>query len=320
MGGTTLQTNGGTYASETAWSDNTSRTPTGSGGGLSSKFSKPSYQVGPGVTNGYSNGMRQVPDVAANADPATGYAIYAVTSRNGPGWGVMGGTSASAPIWAGFAALVNGALGGRTGIMNPILYELGQKASTFDASPFHDITQGTNLYYPSTSGWDFATGWGAFDGAAFVTELKTLPLSSGSGTSPSSPTSTPTLTPAPTPAATSVLPTLNIKKVLLLHKVAGKLVPTATLKVGEKGTLVILYVRKNAGSYVLSATVSLRKNGQVVRAIAAKKSTYKGQAALEASVQFTSAKRAGILLAHVTLALGSVTASLNRTFKLAAGK
>jgi subtilase family serine protease len=85
VGGTTLQTNGGTYGNETAWSDNSSRTPTGSGGGLSTQFSKSSYQVGLGVSNGYSNGMRQVPDVAANADPATGYAIYAVSSRNGPG-------------------------------------------------------------------------------------------------------------------------------------------------------------------------------------------------------------------------------------------
>ena len=48
--------------------------------------------------------------MAANADPNTGYAVYLESSGNSV-WGVVGGTSAAAPLWAGFAAIVNQATG-----------------------------------------------------------------------------------------------------------------------------------------------------------------------------------------------------------------
>jgi hypothetical protein len=60
------------------------------------------------------------------------------------------------------------------GFMNPTLYALGQRAGTFQYAAFHDVTQGDNLYYSATSGWDFGTGWGSMDGTAFLNDLVTM--------------------------------------------------------------------------------------------------------------------------------------------------
>ncbi|MBV9279131.1 MAG: S8/S53 family peptidase [Chloroflexi bacterium] len=307
VGGTSLQDSGGQYVGETAWSDSSNRRgPVGSGGGLSSVFSRPAYQAGPGVDNQYSNGKRQVPDVAADADPATGYTLYTVDQRGNPGWTVAGGTSMAAPLWAGFAALVNQAVGRRIGFLNPALYQLGQKASTFSTPPFHDVTQGDNLNYPATPGWDFATGWGSFDGAAFVADLKTLPAAPA--------TSTPLPTPTQTSVATS--PGISISKVILLHRVNGKLQSTNSLKIGETGTIVILYKTKSATSLKAYGSVLVRQNGQLLEAIALKATTYGGKPALSTTIRFTSKKRVGTILAHVTVSLGPNVAALDRTFKL----
>lgn len=295
VGGTSLNSDGSQYSGETAWSDNSdSRSPAGSGGGLSDVFSRPSYQTGPGAQNQYSNGKRQVPDVAANADPHTGYAVYTVNPRNQPSWAVIGGTSAASPIWAGFAALLNQATGRRVGFLNPLLYALGQQTSTLPRSPYHDVTEGTNLYYPATAGWDFATGWGSFDGAALVSDVKSLP--------------------ALLPAAAS--PSLGIKKVILLHRVNGKLQATTALKVGEQGTLIILYSSKNAGSLSITGTAFIRQNGQLLKSTQLKATTYTGQKALTAAIRFTSKKRVGLLSTQITVSLGTVSAAKSRTFKI----
>ena len=170
VGGTTLTTNGtgGAYAGETVWSD---PTPTasyplgsGGGGGFSAVWPAPSYQAAllPAPA------MRSVPDVALDSDPNTGYSIYF-----GGGWTVFGGTSAAAPLWAGFAALVNeqrAAVGKASiGFLNPPIYQIG--ASPAYTSDFHDITRGTNLYYSATAGYDNATGWGSFVGNALLNTL-----------------------------------------------------------------------------------------------------------------------------------------------------
>jgi hypothetical protein len=60
------------------------------------------------------------------------------------------------------------------GFLNPTLYALGQKAGAFDAPPYHDVTQGDNLYYSATSGWDFGTGWGSLDGTRLLNDLITM--------------------------------------------------------------------------------------------------------------------------------------------------
>jgi kumamolisin len=120
------------------------------------------------VSNSDTNGMRQVPDVAADADPLTGYLIYF-----SGGWQVMGGTSAATPLWAGLIALADQAAAARgkppLGLLNPALYALGNSATS--PSPFHDVTIGGNLYYSATPGWNYATGWGSPDAAVLVPRL-----------------------------------------------------------------------------------------------------------------------------------------------------
>jgi len=168
VGGTTLQLDGqGGYVNETVWANagdkQRAATGAGSGGGLSSLWSRPTWQEGPGVQNQYSNGKRQVPDVAANSDPRSGYAVYCTVapscSASRP-WVQVGGTSAAAPLWAAAAILVNQYNNGRV-VSGPKLYEL---ASTPQQYPtYHDIVSGNNLYYPATPGYDLSTGLGSVD-------------------------------------------------------------------------------------------------------------------------------------------------------------
>ncbi|GAC1379602.1 MAG: hypothetical protein NVS4B7_17660 [Ktedonobacteraceae bacterium] len=166
VGGTNLQTgSGGTYSSESVWScpTCTSRSPngSGSGGGISSYFTRPSYQTGTGVTSA----NREVPDVSADADPASGYSIYCTVSAAGcpgSGWTSVGGTSAAAPLWAGVAADTNQYLAGLSkptlGSASATLYRLFNTSQTYAA--YHDITTGNNLYYSATAGYDPASGIG----------------------------------------------------------------------------------------------------------------------------------------------------------------
>ncbi len=194
VGGTSLQLNANnTYKSESAWFNTTPNPPLGSGGGVSTMFSKPAWQAGPGVnkpgintTNNCfmptANSLcRQVPDVALDADPNTGISIY-TTDRNASappttGWMMLGGTSAAAPGWAALAAIYNQyaanpvTRGGRLGFANPSLYDLA--SSTEPASPFHDITTGSNPYaaYGPTPAWDYSTGWGSPDAGNLIPEL-----------------------------------------------------------------------------------------------------------------------------------------------------
>ncbi len=222
VGGTNLQldANNG-YGSESVWSDatNTGRGPMGAGGGggISNTFAQPDWQSGSGVVNSYSSGQpcnapsgqycREVPDVSADADPNSGYAVYCTVTNAGcsaSGWIVVGGTSAAAPFWAGSSALVNQYLQGqnlaRFGSANPALYALynGQQV----APAFHDVTTGNNLYYPATNGYDMASGLGSPD----VNNLA-RDLAANAGGNGSAPTPTPTPPSSnPTPAPTSIVP------------------------------------------------------------------------------------------------------------------
>ncbi|GHO43369.1 S53 family peptidase [Ktedonospora formicarum] len=157
VGGTRLQlSTNGTYQEESVWSDptTTDRGPNGvgGGGGISSHFSRPTYQDGV-----QDNANRTVPDVSADADPQTGYSVFA-TGR----WGTVGGTSAAAPLWAGIATLINQHLKEQNqptlGNAHTQLYNLFTKQQT--AAPFHDVTTGDNLHYQATQGYDLASGLG----------------------------------------------------------------------------------------------------------------------------------------------------------------
>lgn len=159
VGGTSLSVSpSGAYAGETAWEDALSQG--GGGGGLSTLFPRPSWQRALGVVNQFSNGKRQLPDVAAAADPNAGWATY-----EGGQLGEEGGTSAASPFWAGAMTLIeqyarqHGV--DHLGFVDPMLYAIASTAQPLP--PFRDITIGTNRYYPATTGWDFATGLGSPD-------------------------------------------------------------------------------------------------------------------------------------------------------------
>jgi subtilase family serine protease len=218
-GGTTLQLNAGAYGSETVWSNpnDTQRSPQGAGGGggISSVFTLPAWQSGQGVMNPNSSGApcnaptgqycREVPDVSADADPNSGYAVYCTVNNAGcpsTGWLDVGGTSAAAPLWAGSTALINQYLLSKgkavIGYANPALYALFNAQSSL--SPFHDITAGNNLFYPAGTGYDMASGIGSPDVNNMAQDLAALGSGSGTPTpTPPTPSPSPTTTPVPSP-------------------------------------------------------------------------------------------------------------------------
>jgi kumamolisin len=183
VGATTLQLNAGAFVSESVWSDpsQVQRGPKGggSGGGLSHTYKQPSWQVGPGVQNEYSNGYRQVPDISAFGDMTVGVTIYCTVKNAGcplTGWTIAGGTSVAAPFWAASLALVNQYLqtnnASPVGQINTSLYRIFNSSQPYAA--YHDVTTGNNLYYPATSGYDFGSGIGSPDVYNFARDLLAL--------------------------------------------------------------------------------------------------------------------------------------------------
>ena len=157
VGGTALTLGtGNVWSSEIGWS--------GSGGGPSAYESQPSYQQGV-VTQ--TSSARATPDVAYDASPSTGFAVYDSVKYEGTtyGWLQVGGTSAGAPQWSALLAIADQgrALSGQPAlnstspqeVMN-ILYE--------NPADFHDITSGTSTGSPQYSagpGYDYVTGLGS---------------------------------------------------------------------------------------------------------------------------------------------------------------
>jgi subtilase family serine protease len=141
VGGTSLAlTSKGMLQNETAWS--------GSGGGISAYEKAPAFQTAYAIKQ--SGGMRAIPDVAYNADPASGFSIV-----RGGVWRIVGGTSAGAPQWAALAAL-------GTGVSNTHFYT--DKASSSSRQYFHDIVSGTNgdcgYVCNARTHYDYITGLG----------------------------------------------------------------------------------------------------------------------------------------------------------------
>ena len=160
-GGTKLLANGTTITSEVVWNESTD---SATGGGVSSTFPLPAYQAGAGVPVSVNPGGgpgRGVPDVAGDADPATGYEVRV----DGQDF-VIGGTSAVAPLWAGLIALCNQQLPKPVGFLNPLLY-----GSLVGTGSVRDITVGNNGAYPAQTGWDACTGWGSPVGATLLQQL-----------------------------------------------------------------------------------------------------------------------------------------------------
>jgi len=154
-----------------------------SGGGASSLYAKPSWQVGTGVLN---DGKRDLPDVSLDAAGGhDGYLLcqdgICTTNANGQlvNAELVGGTSAGAPTFAAIMALIAQKTNSRQGQANFVLYPLaaGQNAANCNSSTppqsqciFNDITQGNNnvpgqIGSPATAGYDLATGWGSVNAA-----------------------------------------------------------------------------------------------------------------------------------------------------------
>ncbi|MDR3556234.1 MAG: Ig-like domain repeat protein [Syntrophobacteraceae bacterium] len=154
VGGTSLTLNSdGSVQSETAWS--------GSGGGPSSYEPLPDYQSVFGLT-GLTSGSRAVPDVALVADPNTGVRVYC-TQGSYTGWNQVGGTSLSAPAWAGLIAILDQVRGAPFSgqQVQEMLYNLAGTQTAYNSKGlFRDITSGSNGY-SAGPGYDLVTGIGA---------------------------------------------------------------------------------------------------------------------------------------------------------------
>lgn len=165
-GGTTLVADpaSGKIESETVWNTGAEGA---TGGGVSNVFGLPAWQSAADVperTGGRGKG-RGVPDVAANADPATGYQIF----YNGR-LGFIGGTSAATPLWAALVCRLAQALGRPLGLLSPLLYEGSVPDQVTEG--FRDVLSGNNGAYASAPGWDPNTGLGVPDGAALLEKLR----------------------------------------------------------------------------------------------------------------------------------------------------
>jgi len=177
------------YIPEVAWSL--------SGGGASAIFAKPAWQVGEGVPD---DGARDIPDVAFySISNNAGYVICTsgdclTGSPNPPSFGmVVGGTSASTPIFAGILALLNNHLvkdgiikAPGLGNVNPSLYLMAETTPTV----FHDIVQGSNTVlctiptcenesvgFSAGPGYDQVTGLGSVDAYQLITQWNNSVLS-----------------------------------------------------------------------------------------------------------------------------------------------
>ncbi|MBZ5724688.1 MAG: Ig-like domain repeat protein [Acidobacteriia bacterium] len=200
VGGTTFNEGSGTYWSaanspnlgsalsyipEKVWNDSAARNDlAAAGGGASIVFPKPVWQAGPGVPN---DSARDVPDVSLSASPDhVGYAF-----NTGGKTGIVGGTSAGTPAFAGIVALLNQYLTAHhtlaqpgLGNINPMLYRLAQAAP----QAFHDVATGDNMVpcaqnspdcvnglagYSAAAGYDLASGLGSVDAFQLASQWNT---------------------------------------------------------------------------------------------------------------------------------------------------
>ncbi len=170
-GGTTLTTTGpgGAWVSETVWNVGNGA---GSSGGISTQYPIPSWQTNISMTaNQGSTTKRNTPDVALTAQN-----VYVRASGNNYN---VSGTSCAAPLWAGFAALVNqqAASSGKApiGFINPTLDTIGTSQNY--TTIFHDITTGNNTRsgsptkFYAVTGYDLCTGWGTPTGQVLINAL-----------------------------------------------------------------------------------------------------------------------------------------------------
>lgn len=172
VGGTTLHAKtsaaGARHITETVWNDGPG---SGTGGGVSDYTPVPAWQAGKvpvSINPGHFAG-RAIPDVAADADPNTGYLVM-----SGGQLQVVGGTSASSPLWASLIIRLNALLGARSGNFNSLLYsKIGPAGVLRDITVGDNDTDGLlNGSYKAGPGWDACSGWGVPDGAKLLAAFR----------------------------------------------------------------------------------------------------------------------------------------------------
>jgi subtilase family serine protease len=157
VGGTTLSHDSSyNWSAETVWS--------GGGGGVSGYEAKPFYQ------RGLAYPKRANPDVAYDANPGTGFAVYDSygANRRNPAWGQYGGTSCGAPQWSALIALANevrvatgrSILDGYTQTL-PAIYAMTTGTGSTSGEALYDITSGSNRIGSAGPGYDLVTGRGS---------------------------------------------------------------------------------------------------------------------------------------------------------------
>lgn len=192
VGGTQLSLNaaGRRNRPDRVWNDTTSKTvnefvfgtgqphPDATGGGVSSFFTRPSFQNGVASVVGDRRG---VPDIAMSAACSGLVDTYqSFAGPTPPGWYYVCGTSEAAPLFAGIVALADQEAGHPLGCLNPALYKMaarhepgivavrgGDNTVTFS----QDGTDHTVTGYTADGGYSLATGLGTVDAALFVPEL-----------------------------------------------------------------------------------------------------------------------------------------------------
>ena len=257
------------YIPETSWNDTAAYGALSStGGGVSIIFGKPSWQTGTGVP---SDSHRDVPDVAFPAAVEQhAYIVCTVSApctattgfgTNAGGGGLIGGTSAAAPNFAGMLAVVESANGGAAlGNINSKLYTLAAGSSA--SSIFHDITTGNNIVnckggttgcsstnastngtmgYSASTGYDLVTGLGSLDANGLTTALKGGTTVGGK------------LTPTVTLAAANTTPAGSTSDLLTVTLAGSGATPTGTVTITIDGAAATtLTLASGSGTYTYS--------------------------------------------------------------------
>jgi subtilase family serine protease len=268
------------YIPETSWNDTlTSGGLAASGGGKSSVYGKPAWQTGPGVPG---DGARDLPDISLDA--SNEHDPYLVISEGASI--LVGGTSASAPAFAGMIAVLNQYLvqnevqtSPGLGNINPKLYSM---AAAGEPGVFHDVTTGSNIVpcapktpdcsagqfgYNAGVGYDLVTGLGSVDAYNFVTAWSGIPVANT--------TITLTATPATIPAGSSAVLTAIVTAAGGTRTPAGQV--TFTLNGNALGTAAL---SGSGGAATASFTVF---GGQLLAADNTVQASYTGSPIFNAS-------------------------------------
>lgn len=190
VGGTTLTADAstGVYIGETAWTEQlfgcnppavANDDINCSGGGFSTIYQRPSFQIGVANTRAHHRGVPDVAyDAGINGGVLTHCGICNVTvglDPAAPVFFIFGGTSAGSPQWSGLIALGDQQAQRRLGFINPALYRISQSPTLY-ASAFHDIATGNNDVSEIGTGYDTATKWDAVTGLGTPKASALLPL------------------------------------------------------------------------------------------------------------------------------------------------